>query len=211
MADSTIDAQTRTEFGKGAARRIRRAHMIPVVLYGHGIDPIHLSLPGHQTARAVKGANAVLTLMVEGQERLALVKDIQRDPVRPVIEHMDLVLVRRGEKVTVDVQIQLVGDAAPDTLVTVENQTIEVTAEATAIPESIEISIAGATAGSQIHAGDMSLPAGVELLSDPELLVVNVTAAMSAQELEAELSAAPAGPTPTTVGAEQSAAPSDAS
>lgn len=135
MSDTTkIAAEKRTEFGKGAARRVRRAHKVPAVLYGHGTDPIHLSLPGHETMMALKLANAVLTLDVEGQEHLALAKDVQRDPVKRVIEHVDLVIVRRGEKVTVDVSVHVEGEAAPETVVTVDNSTLSVEAEATNIP-----------------------------------------------------------------------------
>ncbi len=187
MADSTIITEARTEFGKGAARRVRRDGKIPAVLYGHGMDPAHLVLPGHQTALAVKMANAVLTLVIGGKEQLALVKEIQRNPIKPVIEHMDLIAVRKGEKVTVDIQVSLIGEAGPDTLVTVENQTLQVAAEATNIPESLEVSIEGLTAGSQIHASGVTLPAGVELLSDPELLVVNIVASVTEAALEADL------------------------
>ncbi len=193
MAENQIVAEMRTEFGKGAARRIRRAHKIPAVLYGHGSDPVHLSLPGHATMLAVKTANAVLTLDVEGEERLALVKDVQRDPVRPVIEHVDLVIVRRGEKVIVDVPVSTTGEAGPETFVTVENQTIQVAAEAMNIPDVLEIDIAGAAAGTQVLAGAVVLPTGVSLVSDPELLVVNITQAQSAEALEAELAEAEAG------------------
>lgn len=190
MSDNRIVAETRTEFGKGAARRIRRDHKIPAVLYGHGMQPQHLTLPGHQTLLAVKLANAVLTLVVAGEEQLALVKDIQRHAIKPVIVHMDLVAVRRGEKVTVDVPVHTVGESAPETLVTVESQTIQVAAEATNIPEVFEIDVDGLPAGTQIPAGEVSLPSGVDLVSDPEMLVINVTQAISADALEAELAEA---------------------
>lgn len=194
MADhGRITAEARTEFGKGAARRIRRAHKIPAVMYGHGAAPVHLTLPGHETMLAVKMANAVLTLTIGGGEQLALVKDVQRDPIKPVIEHIDLVVVRRGEKVTVDVPITAVGTAGPETVVTVENQTLQVQAEATNIPEVIEVDIEGAAAGTQVLAGQVTLPAGVTLAGDPEALVVNVTQAISAEALEAELAEAEAG------------------
>ncbi len=185
-----IVAEPRTEFGKGAARRIRRAAKIPAVMYGHGAAPVHLTLPGHQTMLAVKLANALLTLSIDGQEQLALVKDVQRDPIKPIIEHIDLVVVRRGEKVTVDVPITTVGAAGPETLVTVESQTLQVLAEATNIPEVIEVDIEGAPAGTQFLAGQLALPAGVTLEGDPELLIVNITAAISAEALEAELAEA---------------------
>jgi large subunit ribosomal protein L25 len=189
-----ITAEPRTEFGKGAARRIRREHKIPAVVYGHGNDPIHLSLPGHETMMALKhgGSNAVLELQIDGNPQLALAREVQVDPVRRVLEHIDFVAVRQGETVTVDVRVHLVGDAAPDTLVVTENTTVQVETEATHIPESIEISIQGAPVGTQIHASDLILPEGTTLLTDPETLVVNVTAAQSAEALEAELAEAEA-------------------
>ncbi len=193
MSDTTtLVAQPRTEFGKGAARRIRRAHQIPAVLYGHGTDPVHLTLPGHATMMAVKTANAVLQIDLEGKKQLALVKDVQRDPIKPVIEHLDLVVIRRGEKVTVDIAVHVSGDAAPETLVNVEQQVISVSADATAIPESVVVDVEGAQAGTQVLASQLTLPAGVELLTDPESLVVNVTQAQSAEALESELAEAEA-------------------
>lgn len=193
MSDTTtLVAQPRTEFGKGAARRIRRAHQIPAVLYGHGTDPVHLTLPGHATMMAVKTANAVLQIDLEGKKQLALVKDVQRDPIKPVIEHLDLVVIRRGEKVTVDIAVHVTGDAAPETLVNVEQQVISVSADATAIPESVVVDVEGAQAGTQVLASQLTLPAGVELLTDPESLVVNVTQAQSAEALESELAEAEA-------------------
>jgi large subunit ribosomal protein L25 len=192
MPETTLVAQTRTEFGKGAARRIRRAHQIPAVMYGHGTEPVHITLPGHETMLALKAANALLSIEVNGTTQLALVKDVQRDAIKPVIDHVDLVVVRRGEKVTVDVQIHTTGEAAVDTVVTVENQTVELEVEATHIPESLEVSVEGLTAGTQIHASDLVLPEGAVLATDPEILVVNVTGAISAEALEAELAEAEA-------------------
>jgi large subunit ribosomal protein L25 len=193
MADK-ITAELRTESGKGAARRIRREHKIPAVVYGHGNDPIHLSLPGHDTMLALKrgGSNALLELDIDGTAQLALAREVQVDPLRRVLEHIDFVAVRQGERVTVDVLVHLVGDAGPDTLVVTENTTVQVEAEATHIPESIEISIEGAPVGTQIHASDLLLPEGTTLLTDPETLVVNVTAAQSEAQLEAELAEAEA-------------------
>ncbi len=143
MSTEKIQAEVRTEFGKGAARRIRREHKIPAVVYGHGNEPVHLTLPGHDTMMAIKhgGANAVLELEFDGQSQLALTKQVQVDPVRRVLEHVDFVAVKRGEKVTVDVPVHVVGDAAPETLVVTENATIQVEAEATHIPEQFEVSI----------------------------------------------------------------------
>jgi large subunit ribosomal protein L25 len=192
MAAEKITAETRTEFGKGAARRIRREDKIPAVIYGHGNDPVHVTLPGHQTMMALKhgGSNALLELDVEGSEQLALAKEVQVDPIRRVIEHIDFVAVRRGEKVTVDVPIHVVGDAASETLVVTENAVISVEAEATHIPEFFEVSVEGAEAGTQILAKDLDLPSGTTLLADEELLIVNVTQQVSEEALEAELAEA---------------------
>ena len=189
MATEKIAAETRTEFGKGAARRIRRDHKIPAVVYGHGNDPVHVTLPGHDTMMALKhgGANALLELDIEGKGQLALTKQVQIDPIRRTIEHIDFVAVRFGEKVTVDVPVHLSGDAAPETLVVTENSTVQIEAEATHIPEYIEISIQGLPAGTQILAGQLDLPEGSTLLVDPETLIVNVTEQQSEEALEAEL------------------------
>ena len=179
----------RTSFGKGAARTIRREHNIPAVMYGHGTDPVHISLPGHQTMLALKVANALLTIEIDGKDHLALAKDVQRDPIRPVIEHIDLVVVRKGEKVNVDVPVHLVGTAAVETVVSVENNTVELAVEATQIPDRVEVSVEGLAAGTQIHASDLVLPKGAELLTDAASLIVNITQAISAEALEAELAA----------------------
>jgi large subunit ribosomal protein L25 len=185
MSETRLHAESRTEFGKGAARRIRREHKVPAVLYGHGTDPVHVTLPGHETMMALKhgGANALLSIDLDGSTQLALPKQVQRHPVRGVLEHIDLLIVRRGEKVTVDVPVHVVGDAAPETVVTVENATVSVEAEATHLPEFVEVSVEGLEAGSQIHAKDLTLPSGSTLHGDEELLVVNVTQAV---ELETE-------------------------
>ncbi len=194
MAAEKISAEQRTEFGKGAARRIRRDDKIPAVLYTHGDKPLHLTLPGHDTMLALKhgGANALLELDVEGKTQLGLTKQIQIDPITRHIEHVDFVLVKKGEKVTVDVPIHVVGDAAPETLVVTENSVVSVEAEATHIPEYFEISVEGAQVGTLLHAKDLDLPAGTTLLADEELLIVNVTQQMSEEALEAELEAAEA-------------------
>lgn len=193
MSDTAkLVSQSRTEFGKGAARRIRRAHQIPAVLYGHGTAPVHLALPGHETMLATKTANAVVEIVLDGASHLALVKDIQRDPIKPIIEHIDLVVIRRGEKVNVDVAVRIVGEAAPETAVGLENQSLAVVADATSIPEVFEVSVEGLPAGTQIHASAIELPKGVELDVDPELLVVNITQAQSQEALEAELAEAEA-------------------
>lgn len=188
MSEELIKAERRTEFGKGAARRIRRESKIPAVIYGHGNDPIHVTLPGHDTTMAIKhgGANAVLHIDVDGKVQLALTKQVQADPIKGFIEHVDFVAVKKGEKVTVDVQVVVVGEAAIETMVHIENQTVSIEAEATHIPESLEISVEGAEAGTQFHAGALELPKGSTLLSDPELLVVNVTAEVDNEEPEDE-------------------------
>jgi large subunit ribosomal protein L25 len=184
-----ITAETRTEFGKGAARRIRRENKIPAVVYGHGNDPVHLTLPGHATMMALKhgGANALLELDVDGKPQLALTKQVQVDPIRRVIEHIDFVAVVKGEKVTVQVPVHLIGEAGPDTLVVTDTTEIELEAEATHIPEQIEVSIEGLAAGTQILASDLDLPSGATLTLDPETLIVNITEQISAEALESEL------------------------
>jgi large subunit ribosomal protein L25 len=187
MSETKLQADLRTDFGKGAARRVRRSDRVPAVMYGHGTDPVHISLPGHATMLALKTHNALLSVVVDGNEQLALVKDVQRDAIRGDIEHVDLVVVRRGEKVTVDVRIHVEGDSAPDTLVNLDAQTIELEVLATNIPEQVVVDVEGLTAGTQIHASDLKLPDGAELSADPELLIVNITQAMSAEALEAEL------------------------
>jgi len=194
MSESNIQAEPRTEFGKGAARRIRRADKVPAVLYGHGTDPVHISLPGHDTMLALKhgGANALLTLTVDGKEHLALPKQVQRDPIKGFLEHLDLILVRKGEKVTVEIPVHLNGDPAPDALVVTEQSTITVEAEATHIPEYLEISIEGAEVGTQIFVKDIQVPQGSTILADDDALIVNITHAPTAEELEAELEEAEA-------------------
>lgn len=188
-----LEAKDRTEFGKGAARRIRRADQIPAVIYGHGADPVHITLPGHATMLALKNPNAVLTIvMPNGEEQLALAKDVQREVLRPFIEHIDLVTVRKGEKVTIDVPVHVEGEAAVETNVIVENSVLSVEADALAIPESFTVSVEGLEAGSQILAKDVELGSGVTLIADEELLVVNVTQQVSAEALEAELAEAEA-------------------
>jgi len=189
-----ITAEKRTEFGKGAARRIRRDHKIPAVVYGHGNDPIHLTLPGHDTMMALKhgGANALLELDIDGDTQLALTKQVQVDPIRRVLEHIDFVAIRRGERVTVDVPVHVTGDAASETLVVTENSTIQVEALATNIPEYIEISVQGLGIGTQIHASDLQLPEGTNLLTDGDALVVNITQQQTVEQLESELAEAEA-------------------
>lgn len=206
MSDVKIAAELRTEFGKGAARRLRRAAKVPAVLYGHGTDPVHLALPGHDTMLALKTANVLLTLDIEGRgSELALPKHVQRDPLKGFIEHVDLILVKRGEKVTVEVAIHVTGEAAPGTLVNLDQPTVSIEAEATHLPEGIEVSVEGLAEGTQILAKDLVLARGSALAGDPEQLVVNVTAAPTAEELEGEVEETAAEETP----ADEAAAAAD--
>ena len=183
-----LTAAVRTETGKGASRRARRAGKIPAVLYGHGTDPQHLELPGHDFAAVLRhaGTNAVLTLDIDGKEQLALTKALDIHPIRRTIQHADLLVVRRGEKVVVEVTVVIEGDAAPGSLVTQEASTIEIEAEALSIPEQFTVSVEDAEPGTQFTAGQIALPKGVNLISDPELLVVNVVNAPTAEELAEE-------------------------
>jgi large subunit ribosomal protein L25 len=194
MSEDLIKAESRTEFGKGAARRIRRESKVPAVIYGHGNDPIHVTLPGHDTMLAIKhgGANAVLNIEIDGKVQLALTKQVQADPIKGFLEHIDFVAVKKGEKVTVEIPIVTVGEAVKDTFVQIENNVVTLEAEATHIPEHIEVSIEGAEAGTQVHASDLVLPAGSTLVSDAEQLIVNISQAQSEEALEAELADAEA-------------------
>ena len=189
MTETKLVATIRTSFGKGAARAVRREGNIPAVMYGHGTDPVHICLPGHQTMMALKLANALLTIEIDGKDQLALAKDVQRDVLTRFIDHIDLVVVRLGEKVTVDVPVHVVGTAVVDTVVTVENNTVQLAVEATQIPERIEVSVEGVKPGTQILARDLVLPEGADLVTDAEILIVNVTQAISEEALEAELAA----------------------
>lgn len=185
----TLVATIRTEFGKGAARRLRRADLIPAVLYGHGTAPRHVSLPGHATMMALKHANALFTLDIEGTVELAIAKDVQRDPVRQVIEHVDLLLVRKGEKVIVEIGVHVVGESAPGTIHMVESQTVTIEAEATHLPEAIEVSVDGLQAGAQVKGSDLVLPSGASFVGDPDSVVVTVAQPQGAEsegETEAE-------------------------
>ena len=192
MAEVKIQAESRSEFGKGAARRIRRDHKVPAVLYGHGTDPVHITLPGHDTMLALKTANALLSIELNGDSQLALPKQVQRDPLKGTIEHVDLVLVRRGEKVQVDIAVHVEGEAISGTLVVTEQPTILVEAEATHIPDGVTVSVEGLDVGAQIHASDLPLPQGTTLAIEPDTLIVNVTAAATAEQLDAELAEAEA-------------------
>ncbi|MEV4847122.1 50S ribosomal protein L25/general stress protein Ctc [Micromonospora matsumotoense] len=230
MSEVKISAEPRTEFGKGGARRTRRAGKVPAVLYGHGEKPKHIALPAREFAAAIRkgGANQLFAIEVsDGTQVLALPKAIQRDPIRDSFEHVDLLLVRRGEKVTVEVPVQLTGEAARDTLIVHDHDTLSVTADATKVPDHLEASIEGLEAGSQVTAADVELPSGVELAADADQTVASVTAAPTAEQLEATLpeietpateadeaaegaETAEAGETPAAEGAESTEAKTEA-
>ena len=190
MPEVHIAAETRTEFGKGAARRTRREGRVPAVLYGHGTETRHLSLPGHALMLALKTPNVLLYLdgLTKGSE-IALPKAVQRDPVRGVIEHVDLILVRRGEKVTVEIPVRLTGQiAAGDGMLNQQLVQIPLEADATNIPQGIDVDVTGMEVGQSVHASDLKLPPGITLQVDPETLVLAViarTAEEPAEEAEA--------------------------
>ncbi|MGW6427780.1 50S ribosomal protein L25/general stress protein Ctc [Nocardia sp. NPDC055053] len=189
MSDvNQIEAAVRTEFGKGAARRTRRDGNVPAVLYGHQAEPQHLNLNAKAFAAILRehGTNAILNLVVDGKQQLAMTKSVVVHPIRRYIEHADLLIVKRGERVTTDVNVVVTGDAAAGTLITQEATTLSIEADALKLPESIEISVEGVEAGTQILAGSIELPAGVTLAGDPEALIVNVIAAPSAEQVEGE-------------------------
>ena len=197
MVDNhTMAAEARSEFGKGAARKLRQAGKVPAVIYGHGEDPTHVSLPAHEMMLVARKANALLELSIGSDKKLVLVKDVQRDPVRQIIEHVDLVVVRKGEKVTVDVVIHVEGESFSGTMVQVEHNTLTVEAEATHIPEAFTVSVEGLHEGTQIHAKDIELPQGSSLISDPEMLILSVVlpkkAAADEAQAAGEEAAAPA-------------------
>jgi large subunit ribosomal protein L25 len=194
VADFRLEAEIRTEFGKGSARRTRRAGRVPAVLYGHGQDVVHLSLPAREFAAALRngGTNALLTIAIEGKEQLALTKAVQRDPLKRTHEHVDLLLVRRGEKTTVEVPIIIVGEVAPDTIPNHQLSTVSIEADATKLPDSIEVDVTGRSSGQNITAGDLVLPAGSTLITDAESLVIGFLGAPTAEALEAELEEAEA-------------------
>jgi large subunit ribosomal protein L25 len=183
-----LTAQVRTETGKGASRRARRSGRVPAVLYGHGADPQHLELDAHDFSAVLRhsGTNAVLTLDIEGKEQLALTKALEIHPIRRSIQHIDLLVVRRGEKVTVEVNVVVEGEAAYGTLVTQDTNSVEIESDVQSIPDQLTVSVEGAEVGTQFTASAITLPAGVTLVSDPEMLVVNVVAAPTAEEMEGE-------------------------
>lgn len=169
-----ISAERREQFGKGAARKLRAAGRIPAVVYGHGTEPVHISLPGHETLLIVRRANQVLDIDIAGTPALALIKDVQRDPVRQIIEHVDLLVIRQGERVEVEVPVHLEGEQEPGTVATLDTQTLLLEVLATDIPQRLVVNIDGLGDGTQITAAQVELPEGATLASDPELLVVGI-------------------------------------
>jgi ribosomal protein L25, Ctc-form len=193
VSEVKISAELRTEFGKGGARRTRRAGKVPAVLYGHGEPPKHIALPTREFAAALRhgGMNQIFNIaLADGTQTLALTKAIQRNPVKDTIEHVDLVIVRRGERVTVEVPVLLVGEAAKGTLVVVEHDRVAVTAEAMHLPEQVEVSIEGLEVGAHVTAGSVKLPSGVALAGDPEQILAVITAEPTAEQLGAVAPAA---------------------
>jgi len=184
--DTKVHAEVREQFGKGYARRLRAAGQIPAVIYGHGTEPVHVALPGHQVSLIIRRANALLELDVDGKAQLALVKDVQKDPVRQIIEHIDLLVVKKGEKVQVEVPIVVTGESFSGTIVTVEVSSIKLEVEATHIPQHVEVSVEGLEEGAHVLAGAVALPKGAALLDDPELLLVAVSVPAAEEAAEAE-------------------------
>ncbi len=190
--DTKVTAELRENFGKGYARRLRAAGKIPAVIYGHGTDPVHVALPGHQMSLLVRRANAVLELDIAGKQQLTLVKDVQKDPVHQIIEHIDLLVVRKGEKVQVDVPVIVHGEPFAGTIANLDATTLTLEVEATNIPEHLEVDVEGLEDGTHIVAGDVKLPSGATLVADPETLVVAVSvpaATIAAAEESAEADA----------------------
>ncbi len=210
MPEVRIDAEPRTEFGKGPARRARRAGKVPAVLYGHGTDTRHVTVPGHDVLLALRTANVLIRLDgLPGGSQLALPKAVQRNAIKGSVEHVDLILVRRGEKVTVEIPIQVTGEVVPDGLLDQQVVQVPVEAEATNIPPRVEVSIDGLAIGSAVHAGDLGLPTGVTLAVEPDMLILHVVAAPTAEQYEADLGVAEgeAAETPAAAGAEPAPAP----
>lgn len=189
MSETRLSADIRTEFGKGGARRTRRAGKVPAVIYGHGADPKHVALPAHELANAIRhgGSNVLLTLDIEGGEALVIPKSIQRHPIKGYFEHLDLLAVRRGEKVTVDVPIIVVGDVVPGGLVNQESMTISLQAEATHLPDSVEFSIEGLAIGTQVTASDLSLATGSELAGSADSVILIIAEAPSEAQIDADV------------------------
>jgi len=191
VSEVKLVATTRTDFGKGAARRTRRAGRIPAVLYGHGSAPLHVSLPGHETFLALKQANALFAIEIDGETTLAITKDVQREPVKNVIEHVDLLIVIKGEKVNVEIPIIVVGESYPGTIHILEHQTLSLEAEATNLPKHVEVSIEGLVDGDSVIASAIPLPAGASLVTDGDAVVLTISAPqVSAADLAADAAVA---------------------
>ncbi|WP_159501000.1 50S ribosomal protein L25/general stress protein Ctc [Microbacterium sp. 18062] len=199
--DNKVTAEQRTQFGKGFARRLRAAGQIPAVLYGHGTDPVHLALPGHQVALIIRRANALLELSIDGRNELALVKDVQKDPVRQVIEHIDLLVVKKGEKIQVDVPVLVLGEPVAGTIANLDANTVSLEVEATHIPQNVEVDVEGLEDGTHITAADLKLPKGASLAVAAETLIVAISVPASTLAAEDEIAEADA-----EVAAEQSEA-----
>jgi large subunit ribosomal protein L25 len=207
-----IAAEPRTEFGKGAARRTRRAGLVPAVLYGHGEETRHVTLPGHELMLALKTPNVLIQLDgLADVDGLALPKSVQRDPIRGTIEHADLILVRRGEKVTVEISVRVTGEVTPDGMLNQQVVQLPVEADATNIPDGIDVDVEGMEIGASIHAGDLALPDGTTLAVDPETLILQVLAAPTAEQIEAEIGGTEGAETPEPVGETESAGNGDES
>ncbi|MEO6886896.1 MAG: 50S ribosomal protein L25/general stress protein Ctc [Jatrophihabitantaceae bacterium] len=207
MSEVRLSAESRSEFGKGGARRTRRAGKIPAVIYGHGADPRHVSLPAREFTTAIRkgGSNVLLTLDLDGGEQLVIPKAIQRHAIKGTFDHVDLLAVRLGEKVTIEVPLTITGDIVPGGLLAQEHTSVSVEAEATHLPTEIEISIAGLAIGTQVTGADLALPTGSSLAGDPEQVLLIIQEAPTAEAMDAEGEGAPTEVVPTV-----EAAPADA-
>lgn len=203
--DTKVVAELREQFGKGFARRLRAAGKIPAVIYGHGTDPVHVALPGHQVSLLIRRANALLELEIDGSQQLTLVKDVQKDPVHQIIEHIDLLVVKKGEKIEVDIPVSVVGEPFPGTIANLENTTVTLEVEATHIPQNVEVLVEGLEDGAHITAADLTLPRGAVLVTDPETLIVGVALPPAPVEDEAEESEEGAEASSDEAAAEESA------
>ena len=203
--DTKVQAEIRDSFGKGFARRLRAAGKIPAVIYGHGTEPVHVALPGHQVSLLIRRANAVLELELDGKQQLTLVKDVQKDPVHQIIEHIDLLVVKKGEKLQVEVPVVIVGEPFAGTIANLDAQTVALEVEATHIPEHIEVDVEGLEDGTHITAADLKLPKGASLAAEPELLVVAISVPAATLAAEDEIAEADA-----EVAAEQAEASEEA-
>lgn len=190
--DNKVQAELREQFGKGFARRLRAAGKIPAVIYGHGTDPVHVALPGHQVGLLIRRANAVLELDIDGRTEVALVKDVQKDPVLQIIEHIDLLVVKKGEKIEVEVPVLVIGESASGTIVNLENTTVKLEVEAMHIPQNVEVDVEGLEDGVQVSAADLKLPKGATLADDPELMILAISIPQDTLAAEDAIAAADA-------------------